>query len=70
MSVFSLAMLLAPVLGPVVGGFLSQAADWRWIFWLLTIMVSCVLDLKFSKANETFNVAECYHSSCRIYLPA
>lgn len=39
MSVFSLAMLLAPVLGPVAGGFLSEAADWRWIFWLLTIMV-------------------------------
>ena len=32
-------MLLAPVLGPVIGGFLSQAADWRWIFWLLTILV-------------------------------
>ena len=40
MSIFSLSMLIAPVVGPIAGGFLSQAAEWRWIFWLLTILVS------------------------------
>lgn len=39
MSIFSLSMLIAPVIGPIVGGFLSQAANWRWIFWLLTMLV-------------------------------
>jgi EmrB/QacA subfamily drug resistance transporter len=27
-------MLIAPVVGPVLGGALVQAASWRWIFWL------------------------------------
>jgi len=26
--------LLAPVLGPPLGGWIAQYADWRWIFWL------------------------------------
>ncbi|NPD65221.1 MFS transporter [Lichenicola cladoniae] len=26
--------LLAPVIGPVLGGFITQAASWRWNFWL------------------------------------
>jgi EmrB/QacA subfamily drug resistance transporter len=26
--------LLAPILGPVLGGFITQHIDWRWNFWL------------------------------------
>lgn len=26
--------LLAPVIGPVLGGFITQAVSWRWNFWL------------------------------------
>jgi MFS family permease len=28
--------------GPVCGGFLSQAAGWRWIFWVLAIAIGVV----------------------------
>lgn len=28
-----------PVIGPVIGGFLSQELDWRWAFWLLAMIV-------------------------------
>jgi len=27
-----IALMIAPVLGPVLGGYLVQAGDWRWIF--------------------------------------
>lgn len=27
----------APLLGPVAGGYPSQARGWRWVFWLLAI---------------------------------
>ncbi|KAF4556403.1 Multidrug transporter QDR2-like protein [Elsinoe fawcettii] len=32
---------VAPALGPVVGGIISQYLGWRWIFWVLLIL-SCV----------------------------
>ncbi|KAK5170468.1 uncharacterized protein LTR77_005056 [Saxophila tyrrhenica] len=37
MSLWSLGPLLGPTVGPIAGGFLSAAAGWRWIFWLLAI---------------------------------
>ena len=39
MTIFTLSMLVGPVLGPTMGGFLAQAKGWRWIFWFLTILV-------------------------------
>ncbi len=39
MSLYSLGPIIGPAVGPVAGGFLSQAKGWRWIFWLLTIVV-------------------------------
>ncbi|KAI2471188.1 major facilitator superfamily transporter [Annulohypoxylon bovei var. microspora] len=39
----SLPILLAPALGPIIGGILSQYAGWRWIFWLLAILAGVVL---------------------------
>ncbi|KAF9874341.1 hypothetical protein CkaCkLH20_08324 [Colletotrichum karsti] len=37
-SVYSLAPLLGPVLGPAAGGFLTEFYGWRWTFWALSIM--------------------------------
>jgi MFS family permease len=40
MAVWTLPIMLGPTLGPLVGGYLSQAAGWRWDFWFLIIVVS------------------------------
>lgn len=42
MSTVSIPMMLGPVLGPVVGGLLVSAADWRWIF-LINIPIGLVV---------------------------
>ena len=31
MAIFSAAPFLGPTMGPMVGGFLSDAAGWRWV---------------------------------------
>lgn len=46
MAAFSLGALLGPVVGPVAGGFLAEAEGWRWVFWVITIAVSMMSDLK------------------------
>ncbi|KAJ5556053.1 Major facilitator superfamily domain general substrate transporter [Penicillium frequentans] len=37
MSIFSAGPLFGPVLGPICGGFISERAGWRWVFWVLVI---------------------------------
>ena len=34
MTVFGLAALLAPVVGPTLGGYITDNYGWRWIFFL------------------------------------
>ncbi|KAL7629225.1 hypothetical protein AAE478_000745 [Parahypoxylon ruwenzoriense] len=38
----ALPILLAPAIGPVLGGVLSQFAGWRFIFWILSILAGFV----------------------------
>ncbi|KAI7881682.1 MFS general substrate transporter [Lichtheimia hyalospora FSU 10163] len=35
---YSLGFNIAPLLGPAIGGFLSQYLGWRWIFWTMAII--------------------------------
>lgn len=40
LSLFGAVDTLAPIIGPLVGGFVSGAVGWRWNFWILCIFVS------------------------------
>jgi multidrug resistance protein len=39
MAIFAMGPLIGPVIGPVGGGYMIQAIGWRWVFWLLAIVV-------------------------------
>ncbi len=34
MAVYTLAILVAPVLGPTLGGYITENSSWRWIFYI------------------------------------
>ena len=56
MTVWGIGAQLGPILGPVIGGFLSQAKGWRWVFWLLTIISGAALLLGTIFLRETYSV--------------
>lgn len=56
MAIWGMGTQLGPVLGPVIGGFLSEAKGWRWVFWLLTIMSGVALLLSAIFLRETYPV--------------
>lgn len=39
LSFYVLGPVCGPAIGPVIGGFVSAAKGWRWIFWLMSILV-------------------------------
>jgi len=43
-------------LGPIAGGFLSQAKGWRWVFWLLTILSGVITASACVFLQETYSV--------------
>lgn len=56
MAIWSMGPLFGPTIGPVAGGFLAQAAGWRWIFWLVTILAGVVSVVMFIFMEETYSL--------------
>jgi multidrug resistance protein len=54
MAAFSAAPFIGPAIGPLVGGFLSDAAGWRWLYWIQLILAFVAWVL------ITFTVPETY----------
>ncbi|MCA9772729.1 MAG: DHA2 family efflux MFS transporter permease subunit [Myxococcales bacterium] len=34
MAIYGLGIMVAPVLGPTIGGYLTETASWRWVFYI------------------------------------
>ncbi|MEN6452178.1 MAG: DHA2 family efflux MFS transporter permease subunit [Thermoguttaceae bacterium] len=41
LAVYGIAILFAPILGPTVGGYITENYNWRWIFYI-NVPVGCV----------------------------
>jgi multidrug resistance protein len=54
MAAFSAAPFIGPAVGPLIGGFLFDAAGWRWLYWIQLILAAVVWML------ITFTVPETY----------
>lgn len=53
-SIYSLAPLLGPAIGPIAGGFISENTTWRWCFWATSIFTACVQFVGFFCLQETY----------------
>ena len=42
MALFSLGILVGPIVGPVAGAWLVADASWRWAIWLIVIAAGVV----------------------------
>ncbi|KAI9810683.1 MAG: hypothetical protein M1827_006142 [Pycnora praestabilis] len=51
---YLLGPLLGPTLGPLFGGLIVQNLNWRWIFWVLTIVCTFNTILGFFFLRETY----------------
>src|SRR5215831_8436679 len=51
MTLFGLAALIAPVVGPTLGGWITDSYSWRWVFWInvpvgLLALGACAITLR------------------------
>jgi multidrug resistance protein len=57
-SIWSTGTILGPMVGPIIGGYVTERAGWRWMFWAISIVVSWLKS--FQKETE-FAFAKCNH---------
>ncbi|MEN1966643.1 MDR family MFS transporter [Lentibacillus sp. N15] len=57
MAIVSTPMILGPILGPVIGGFIVQGASWHWIFFInvFIVLIAAPLMMKYIPDFEAFN---------------
>jgi len=66
MGIYYCAPLLGPALGPIIGGLLTQAFDWRATFWFLTIFTGiCLLVFLFFKDTFRRERSLTYQLACQ-----
>ncbi|KAH6878459.1 MFS multidrug transporter [Alternaria rosae] len=53
-ALFTTSSSLGPVLGPVAGGFISQQLNWRWLYWVVTIVAAIVYTAMLFFLPETY----------------
>lgn len=78
MSVWALGPLLGPCIGPVAGGYLTEAAGWRWVFWLIVILVCSSPEARYraiyenqARSNRSIRAAFAFRlpsSHCRSHM--
>ncbi|KAI1342749.1 MFS general substrate transporter [Xylariaceae sp. FL0016] len=54
MTIWGGGQLFGPVIGPVAGGYLNEAAGWKWVFWTLLIFGGITTTLGLIFMRETY----------------
>ncbi|KAJ7715688.1 MFS general substrate transporter [Mycena metata] len=54
MSLYSIAPLVGPSTGPLVGGWIAQKTNWHWVFWSVSIADAILQIAAFMFLRETY----------------
>jgi multidrug resistance protein len=54
LAMWGVGGLLGPVVGPIVGGYLSASLGWRWTFWLINILAGTASIATLVVLKETY----------------
>ncbi|CAB4399327.1 unnamed protein product [Rhizophagus irregularis] len=68
-GVFYLGFFIGLVIGPPIGGFLTQYISWRSLFWFIAIFATIRLFLIFIFLPETYNKSSTTNSSQSVFNP-
>ncbi|KAF5502372.1 Efflux pump rdc3 [Colletotrichum aenigma] len=53
-SIWSVGTILGPTTGPIIGGYITEVAGWRWMFWAISIVIAVVSIFMFLVLKETY----------------
>lgn len=53
-SIWSVGTILGPMVGPIIGGYVTEVAGWRWMFWVISIAIGVVAIIAFFILRETY----------------
>lgn len=56
LAIMGMMPFIAPVLGPTIGGFISEAKGWRWTFWFTAIVTGAFEVCFLATYRESYNV--------------
>ncbi len=56
LAIMGMIPFIAPVVGPSIGGVISDKLGWRWTFWLIAIIAGPLQILFFITYRETYRV--------------
>ncbi|RPD59300.1 MFS polyamine transporter [Lentinus tigrinus ALCF2SS1-7] len=54
MALYTLAPLLGPAIGPIVGGWIAERSTWRWVFWSTSIAAGVIQIVGIFTLKESF----------------
>lgn len=54
-SIWSVGTILGPMVGPIIGGYVTEVLGWRWMFWVIAIVVSNSRMNPRSRRTDVFN---------------
>ncbi|KAF7932471.1 uncharacterized protein EAE98_003770 [Botrytis deweyae] len=54
LAIYTAGPLLGPAIGPIIGGYITEDASWRWIFWVVSIASAFIEILALCFLAETY----------------